>query len=115
MKKCNFCGNKDFVVKKNDYIYRHEGHFMLFKNVPYLLCLTVLLKPELDMRPLRRLVKRLLPLSGGVRLFNWMCPQSRNPEVSTWIPRGSGLGYSKIIQHGESRNRGLTGRAICRI
>lgn len=34
MKKCNFCGNKNFEFKHVDYIYRHKGRFMLFENVP---------------------------------------------------------------------------------
>ena len=34
MKACNFCGNKHFVLKNVDYIYRHNGRFMLFEGVP---------------------------------------------------------------------------------
>jgi YgiT-type zinc finger domain-containing protein len=34
MAKCNFCGNKNFVSKNVDYIYKHNGHFMLFEEVP---------------------------------------------------------------------------------
>jgi len=34
MAKCNFCGNKNFVSKKVEYIYKHNGHFMLFEEVP---------------------------------------------------------------------------------
>ena len=38
MKKCNFCGNKNFTAKTTDYIYKHKEHFMLFKNVPAEVC-----------------------------------------------------------------------------
>ncbi len=38
MNKCNFCGNKHFSFKRTDYIYKHKGHFMLFKNVPSEAC-----------------------------------------------------------------------------
>ncbi len=38
MKKCNFCGNKNFTRKSTDYIYRHKGQLMLFKNVPCDMC-----------------------------------------------------------------------------
>jgi len=34
MTKCNFCGNKNFVSKKVNYIYKHNRQFMLFKEVP---------------------------------------------------------------------------------
>jgi len=34
MKTCNFCGNKNFVSKNVDYIYKHHGRFMLFEGVP---------------------------------------------------------------------------------
>jgi len=34
MAKCNFCGNKKFIVKKVDYLYRNNGRMMLVKNVP---------------------------------------------------------------------------------
>jgi len=38
MKKCNFCGNKHFSHKTTDYIYRHQEHYMLFRNVPAETC-----------------------------------------------------------------------------
>lgn len=38
MKKCNFCGNKNFSAKTTDYIYRHKGQFMLFRHVPCEVC-----------------------------------------------------------------------------
>ena len=34
MAKCNFCGNKNTVLKKVQYIYKHKGNFMLFEDVP---------------------------------------------------------------------------------
>lgn len=34
MAKCNFCGNKNTVFKKVQYIYKHKGNFMLFEDVP---------------------------------------------------------------------------------
>jgi YgiT-type zinc finger domain-containing protein len=35
MKKiCNFCGNKNFREKYVQYIYRHNGQFLVVNNVP---------------------------------------------------------------------------------
>ena len=35
MKKvCNFCGNKNFREKIVQYIYRHDGQYLLVDNVP---------------------------------------------------------------------------------
>jgi len=35
MKKiCNFCGNKNFKGVRVQYIYRHDGRFMIVDNVP---------------------------------------------------------------------------------
>ena len=33
-KKCNFCGNKNFVEKQVEYIYKREGQLMVVNNVP---------------------------------------------------------------------------------
>lgn len=33
-KKCNFCGNKNFKEKPVQYIYQHDGHFLIVNNVP---------------------------------------------------------------------------------
>ena len=32
--KCNFCGNKNFSLKRVEYLYRHNGDFLLVNNVP---------------------------------------------------------------------------------
>jgi len=34
MKICNFCGNKNFKEKKIQYIYRHNGQFLIVNDVP---------------------------------------------------------------------------------
>ncbi len=31
---CNFCGNKHFEKKNVQYIYRHDGKFLLVNHVP---------------------------------------------------------------------------------
>jgi YgiT-type zinc finger domain-containing protein len=31
---CNFCGNKNFRIKKVQYIYRHDGKFLIVNDVP---------------------------------------------------------------------------------
>lgn len=31
---CSFCGNKNFVRKTVQYIYRHEGKFLVVNEVP---------------------------------------------------------------------------------
>lgn len=33
-KICNFCGNKSFRNKHVQYIYRHNGQFLIVENVP---------------------------------------------------------------------------------
>lgn len=33
-KVCNFCGNKNFREKSVQYIYRHDGQFLVVNNVP---------------------------------------------------------------------------------
>lgn len=33
-KICNFCGNKSFRNKCVQYIYRHNGQFLIVENVP---------------------------------------------------------------------------------
>ena len=34
MKICNFCGNKNFMEKSVQYIYRYEGQLLMVNNVP---------------------------------------------------------------------------------
>jgi YgiT-type zinc finger domain-containing protein len=38
-KQCNFCGQTEFVSKKVEYIYRHQGQYMVFRDVPAEVCL----------------------------------------------------------------------------
>jgi len=33
-KLCNFCGNKNFKNKLVQYVYQHDGRFMIVENVP---------------------------------------------------------------------------------
>ena len=33
-KVCSFCGNKNFRIKKVQYIYRHDGKFLIVNDVP---------------------------------------------------------------------------------
>ena len=33
-KVCNFCGNKNFRLKKVQYIYKHDNKFLVVNNVP---------------------------------------------------------------------------------
>lgn len=33
-KVCNFCGNKNFRSKHVEYIYKHNGQFLVVENVP---------------------------------------------------------------------------------
>ncbi len=37
-KTCNFCGNKNFKNKLMQYIYRHDGHFLVVNSVPCEVC-----------------------------------------------------------------------------
>ncbi|MEA2013677.1 MAG: type II toxin-antitoxin system MqsA family antitoxin [Verrucomicrobiota bacterium] len=32
--KCNLCGNKNLTIKKVQYIYQHDGKFLIVENVP---------------------------------------------------------------------------------
>ena len=38
MKKCNFCGCKEFSEKRIDYIYRRNGNILLVPNTPVEVC-----------------------------------------------------------------------------
>jgi len=31
---CNFCGNKNFREKRVQYVYKHDGQFLIVNNVP---------------------------------------------------------------------------------
>ncbi len=33
-KVCNFCGNKNFRMKKVQYIYRHDDKYLIVNDVP---------------------------------------------------------------------------------
>ncbi len=33
-KQCNFCGNKKYIKKEVDYMFKREGEFMVVENVP---------------------------------------------------------------------------------
>ena len=33
-KTCNFCGNKNFREKVVQYVYKHDGQFLIVNNVP---------------------------------------------------------------------------------
>jgi YgiT-type zinc finger domain-containing protein len=33
-KVCGFCGNKNFRIKKVQYIYRHDGNFLIVNGMP---------------------------------------------------------------------------------
>jgi YgiT-type zinc finger domain-containing protein len=34
MRTCNFCGNSNFSDKNVQYIYKHDGNFLIVNNVP---------------------------------------------------------------------------------
>jgi len=34
MKACNFCGNKNFKENNVQYMYRHDGLFLIINDVP---------------------------------------------------------------------------------
>jgi YgiT-type zinc finger domain-containing protein len=36
--KCNFCGNKNFINASVQYMYKHNGNFLLVNNVPCIQC-----------------------------------------------------------------------------
>jgi len=38
MKTCHFCGNTNFRKKRVQYIYRHNGHFLIVNRVPCVEC-----------------------------------------------------------------------------
>jgi len=33
-KICNFCGNKNFRKKEVQYVYKHDGKYLIVNNVP---------------------------------------------------------------------------------
>jgi len=36
---CKFCNGETFIAKKVEYVYRHQGQYMLFRDVPAEVCL----------------------------------------------------------------------------
>ena len=38
MNKCNFCGNRNFVKTKVQYIYKYDGKLLIVDNVPCIKC-----------------------------------------------------------------------------
>ncbi|CAN2048873.1 YgiT-type zinc finger protein [Candidatus Magnetomoraceae bacterium gMMP-1] len=38
MKICHFCGNKNFKNNNVEYIYKHDGKFLLVNGVPCIQC-----------------------------------------------------------------------------
>ncbi len=38
IKKCSFCGNKNLKNSKVEYTYKHDGKYMIFHNVPAIVC-----------------------------------------------------------------------------
>jgi len=38
IKSCSFCGNKNIKDTLVEYTYKHDGKYMIFKNVPALQC-----------------------------------------------------------------------------
>jgi len=38
-KQCNFCGQTQFITKNVEYIYRYQGYYVVFRNVPAEVCL----------------------------------------------------------------------------
>jgi len=38
-KVCNFCGSTQYIKKQVEYIYRYQGQYMVFKDVPAEICL----------------------------------------------------------------------------
>lgn len=37
-KRCPICGSTDYEVKKVEYIYRHDGRYLLVRDVPTEVC-----------------------------------------------------------------------------
>ncbi len=38
MTRCNFCGGTRFTERRMDYLYRHEGKYLLAPNTPADVC-----------------------------------------------------------------------------
>ena len=38
-KICNFCGGSEHIDKRIEYVYRHQGRYMVFRDVPAEVCL----------------------------------------------------------------------------
>ena len=32
--QCNFCGNKNFIIVRTQYIYKHDGKLLIVDDVP---------------------------------------------------------------------------------
>ncbi|WP_199301774.1 type II toxin-antitoxin system MqsA family antitoxin [Sphaerospermopsis sp. FACHB-1194] len=37
--KCNFCGSPHYEQRQIDYLYRHQGQYLLVPNTPVQICL----------------------------------------------------------------------------
>ncbi|RKZ85884.1 MAG: type II toxin-antitoxin system MqsA family antitoxin [Candidatus Parabeggiatoa sp. nov. 1] len=38
-KKCNFCGSEKYEERRIDYLYTHDGQYLLVPNTPVEICL----------------------------------------------------------------------------
>jgi YgiT-type zinc finger domain-containing protein len=38
--KCSFCGNNRYEVRRIEYLYSHEGKYLLVPNMPVEVCLS---------------------------------------------------------------------------
>lgn len=38
-KSCTHCGHSEYTIKNVEYVYRHQGQYMVFQNVPAEVCL----------------------------------------------------------------------------
>jgi len=36
---CNFCGSSRFVLRRTEYLYSHEGKYLIVPNLPVEVCL----------------------------------------------------------------------------
>ncbi len=37
--KCNFCGGEEFVARRINYLYSHQGQYLIVPNTPVEICL----------------------------------------------------------------------------
>ena len=64
MQSCAFCGNKNIRQTLTEYTFRHNGEYMIFRNVPALQC-EFCGEKYFDAKVLKQIEKEFLSVHKG--------------------------------------------------